>query len=207
MGSNQNHEIIYQLIEQFDFNELSAEDKLFVLSHLSESEYQNMRETIKDSKKYFTDNPEMMPDASIYKSLTRADKHKNVVVRTLNYSMQLYKVAVTILIILGITFLLFYKSNPGLYKQMLVHDTIYINKTDTVYSLLRDTIQIVKTLFVNIPQKSGTAQGRKLLAGNTVKNDCSKEICPSDVDRITHMVSSNNIAQDTFLSDFVVAIK
>jgi hypothetical protein len=206
MTTDQNLEKIYQLVEQFDFDELPDAGKSFVLTQMSGNEYRDMRETIKDSKKYFAGNPEIQPDDSILKSISNKYK-KNNFIRTLNYPLQFYKVAASILIILGITFMVFYKSNPGIYSQLAIHDTVYIRKTDTVISKIKDTIQIVKSIIIYSVKKSETISSKKLLADITHNADCSKEICPSDVERITSLTGKNNISRDSFLTDFVVSVK
>jgi len=207
METNHNLEKIYQLVEQFDYNELIDADKSFVLTQMTVNEYQNMHDTINESKNYFANKPEILPDDSILKSLSDKKRKKNIVVRSLNYRMQLYKVAASILIILGITFMIFYKSNPGLYNQLTIHDTIYIKKTDTVLSMIKDTIQVVKNIIVQAQQVTEVKSVNTLFANNIIKADCNKEICPSDVDKITRLAGTNNISKDSFLTDFVVSLK
>jgi hypothetical protein len=207
METNHNLEKIFQLVEQFDFNELTDSDKSFVLTQMTVNDYQNLRETIKESKSFYSNKPEILPDEAILKSLSDKKRKKNIVVKTLNYPMQLYKVAASILIILGITFMIFYKSNPGLYSQLTIHDTIYIKKTDTVISMIKDTIQVVKNIIVQAKQVKEAKSVNTLFANNISKTDCSKEICPSDVDKITKLAGTNNISRDSFLTDFVVSLK
>jgi len=207
METNHNLEKIYQLVEQFDFNELTDSDKSFVLTQMTVNDYQNMRETIKESKSFFSNKTEIPPDDAILKSLSGYTLKKNFIVRSLNYRMQLYKVAASILIILGITFMIFYKSNPGLYSQLTIHDTIYIKKTDTVISMIKDTIQVVKNIIVQAQQVAVVKSVNTLFANNIIKADCDKEICPSDVDKITRLDGTNNISRDSFLTDFVVLLK
>jgi len=207
MGTDQNLEKIYDLLEQYDFNELSETDKSFVLTQMSETDYENMRETIKDSKNYFDGKPEIQMDENIYNFLPDTMKKRNSVVRALNYPIQFYKVAASILIILGITFLIYYNNLPVRNGELAIHDTIYIKKTDTVFSTIRDSLKIIKNLIVQVPQKKASNTVTKYLANNDIKVDCKKELCPSDIEKITGLASSNSISQDTSLGDFVVSIK
>ncbi len=207
MATDQNIEKIYQLVEQFEFTELPAEDKLFVITYFSESDYQRMRETIKETKNYFENTPELTLDDSIYKSLSVLVRNKNVILKFAKYPLELYKVAASVLIILGITLMAFYKSYQSYSSNVVVKDTIYIKKTDTVFSIIRDTIQIVKNLVVYIPQKSDTNIRNTYLANNIGTSNCRNEICPSDIEKITGLAGTNNISRDSFLTDFMVSLK
>jgi hypothetical protein len=58
MDANQNIERAYELLEKFDFNELSEKDRLYILSVMTENEYGEMRDTIKDTDNFFVKSVE-----------------------------------------------------------------------------------------------------------------------------------------------------
>jgi hypothetical protein len=206
MKANQNMERIYELIEQFDFNELSESDKAYILTLISETEYNNMRNTLKDTENYFaqTLEPKLNDPA---KFIPDQSKNENRIIKLLKQPIQLYKVAASIVVILGIYSLIHYSNQQQKSNLLAVHDTIIIHKTDTVYSKLVDTIRIIKEKIVYVPQKQELLASNKILSDSKNVSDCNKEICPADLDKIKAMTYNNNVSHDKLLTGFIVSIK
>jgi hypothetical protein len=200
MKANQGIERVYELLEQFDFNELSEPDKNQVLSLMTDKEYINMRNTIKDAGNFFTNAEELTLNDSVYESLMNK-KSRNTLLKLLKKPVQIYKVAASVLVILGIYSVIHYSSLHSKNGALAVNDTIYIHKTDTVYSKLVDTVRIIKEKFIYISQEKQQLKSAKLLSASKNVYDCSKEICPEDIDKIIELASDGNISRDTVLRD------
>jgi hypothetical protein len=202
METNQNMERVYELLEQFDFNELSEHDKIYILSIMSEIEYINMRDTLKQTQFSFDSSVEPNRNDSLQALLMKKDKEENKILKFLKLPIQLYKVAASILIILGIYSAIHYSYPKEKNRLLAIGDTIYINKTDTVFSRLVDTVKIIKekVVFISSP--------KNILVSNSKNDyDCDKEICPNNVDKIKNLVFNNNVSNDTLWKDFIVSIR
>ena len=206
MKANQNMERIYELIEQFDFSELSETDKAYILTLISETEYNNMRNTLKDTENYFVQASEPILNDPERKSIADQSKDENRIIKLLKQPVQLYKVAASIVLILGIYSLIHYSNQQQKNDLLAVHDTIVIHKTDTVYSKLVDTIRIIKEKIVYVPQKQDLLASNKILTDSKSVSDCNKEICPADLDKIKALALNNNVSNDSLLKTFVVAL-
>jgi len=201
MKTNQNMERVYELLEQFNFNELSERDKIYILSVMPETEYINMRDTIKETEGFFTNAAELNLSDSLYKSLMNKSRKGNILLKLLKQSVQLYKVAASVLIILGIYSVIHYSNLHEKNSTLALNDTIYIHKTDTIYSKLIDTVRIIKEKIVYIPREKVRVAPVKLLSNSKNEYDCNKEICPDDIDKIKGLAFNNNISRDTLFKD------
>jgi hypothetical protein len=203
METNQNIERVYELLEQFDFNELSEQDKLFVLSQITETEYNKMRSTIKDTQTFFVHDIEPIRDNSSVTSSKKDTVNKNLLLHLLKQPIQFYKVAASIVILIGIYSAIQYFNPQGKSNLLTSNDKIYINKTDTVYSKIVDTITIIKERIIYIPKGIEVATSFKLVSNSKNKYDCNKEICPSDIDIIKELANNNNASKDTLLKELI----
>lgn len=206
MKAGQNIERIYELLEQFDFSELSAKDKNCVLSEMTEVEYYNMRETISDTQSLFehTDEPklETSPDG-----LNMKIKYKSPIIKLINRPMQLYKVAALIAVTFAISAVVRF---PGKYEKdnvIAMYDTVYIHKTDTLFTKIVDTVRIITEKIVKVPEEKTVSVAEKTIPSHIKESDCSTEICPGDIEQIKRLAYSSDISKDTLLSDFIVAIR
>ena len=91
MKENKALERIYELIENYDFNDLSDFERSLVLKHISEKEYRSMRLTIVDTRNLFDKLP---VDSKNFQPRTMK--------KLLNYSVELYKFAAAIIIFIGL---------------------------------------------------------------------------------------------------------
>jgi hypothetical protein len=207
MEVNQNMDKVNELLEQFDFNELSEQDKMYILSIMSEIEYINMRDTLKDTENFFAQSVDLNPNDSLYEFLMNNSKNENRFIKFLKHPIQLYKVAASIVIVLGI-YSFFHYSNPqGKNSLLALHDTIFINKIDTVYSKIVDTVKVIKEKIVYIPKERDLIASVKLLSNSKLEYDCNREICPNNVDKIKELAFNNNVSSDTLWKDFIVSVK
>lgn len=207
MESNRNMERAYELLERFDFNELPERDRLYILSVMTEDEYSEMRNTLKYTVGFFSNTAEPSMDESELTSLVAKNKRENNVIKLLKYPVQLYKVAASLLIVLGLYSVFQHSILQERYNLLASHDTVFIHKTDTIYTRLIDTINIIKTKIVFVPQKTDIAASGILLSVARNEYDCKKEICPNEVDQIKKLAYNNNASNDTLLKDFIVSLK
>ena len=190
MENEQNIEKIYDLIEKFNFDELSGKEKIFVLKYISLEEYNNMRSTITDTKDFFLNYP-------VKPTKEKASKFKKLV----TYPMELYKIAaiVLLLISIGIAFLKVRTSHQQ--KLLAIVDTVFIEKTDTIEIIKRRIVhkdsqvsQTPKSFIYPIPEAVN------------FDRDCLKEICPDDMGRFVEIKANGNISNDTALRNFIVSL-
>ena len=98
---------IHELIEEFDFSELSKVQQIQVLKELSEKEYGELRETIKMTVNFFENEPKLFADDLLKPVILKESKF----VRLISYSVPLYKVAAAVLLVFSFNFLISIKAN------------------------------------------------------------------------------------------------
>lgn len=198
MKKEQAIEKIYDLIEQFDFEELNEREKSIVLEHLSSAEYTSMRSTIADANALFTKY--RVPGISV-KRLT----FKKLAL----YPVAFYKIAVAIILLMGIAFLLSKNQNASKKDLLARIDTVFIEKTDTVVLNEIETIEIIKTKFVYKDLPAGnnnlSQTENSTLALDNLR-DCSIEICPDDMSVLSRIKTKGDFSKDTILTDFIVSL-
>lgn len=207
MATDKKLEKIYELLEQYDFCDLSEQDKNFVISAISEADYINMRKTIKDTENFFTITREPNLDESVRASLMNGNKKENRIIKFLNHPVQLYKVAASILIILALTTLFNHIKTHKVEGLQAYHDTVVVKNTDTLVVRLIDTVKIITNKIVYVNQSRNNDIQKQFLANNAVQPDCKIELCPNDIEAISNLTRKSNIVHDTLLSDFIMAIK
>src|SRR5450759_3680467 len=144
MKANPYLEQVYELLEQFDFKALSEKDKIFVLSKMSEEEYTKMRSSIKDTEVFFLNSSEPNLNEMLFSSIIQTNHKPNILIKILNQPVKLYQFAACIVLIIVIYTLKQYSDLPDKTSSLPAKDTIFIQKTDTVYSKLADTVWILK---------------------------------------------------------------
>lgn len=207
MEVNQNMGKVNDLLEQFDFNELSEQDKMYVLSVITEKEYNNMRGTINDVGTFFNNSEDVNLNSSIYKSLINKNKHVNILLKLLKQSIQLYKVAASVIVLIGLYSLIHFTNLKEKSSPISSNDTIFIYNTDTIYSKFVDTVRLIKEKIVFISREQDLLTPDKLLSNSKLEYDCNREICPNNVDRIKELAFNNNVSSDTLWKDFIVSVK
>jgi hypothetical protein len=89
---------LYELIEKYDFSELTKEQQQFVLTEVSSEEYTEFRNTIMETAAYFDEQPVLMAEDLIVPEL----KTENVLIKMANYKLPVYKVAAAMIVVLFI---------------------------------------------------------------------------------------------------------
>jgi len=204
MKVNQNMARVYELLEQFDWNELSEQDKSYILALMSDIEYIDMRNTLKETKNLFGHEAEPTFNDSFHTASINNNREENIFIKLLKQPIQLYKVVASVAFIIGIYSVIYYFNPQKKNDLSAFSDTILIHKTDTVYSRVIDTVRIIKEKIVYIPQMKSMDSPMKLMSNSKNEYDCKIDICPNDIDEIKELAYNNNASGDTLLNDFIV---
>mgnify|MGYP006108680883 CR=1 FL=1 len=122
---------IYEIIEKYDFSELTDQQRKLVLSEMTEDGYTNMRKTISLTTDFFDEEPILMAEDLVVPTI----KKKSVLVRLINYKLPIYKVAAILMIFLSVNHL---TPEEIASSTQLVEDTNeFIIDTDTFLSYNR----------------------------------------------------------------------
>ena len=201
-NNNNDVEKAYELLEQYDFSELTQENKLFILSVMSENQYTEMRAAI------YKVNNLIKPDieARIYMSQNLNQKESNKISKFLNYPVQIYKIAASIAILTA-GYLLIQKSNQNSTDKLISNNkTITVHVTDTVYRQVYDTVKIVENKVLAIDSGTNLKDKNELTDRSEEDINCDKELCPNDVAKIISLNNKNNISSDSSLNGILISL-
>jgi len=201
MKANRNFEKVYELLEQFDFKELLVDDRIYVLSKITEDEYNNMRDTLKDTETFFSNSTEPNINDSLLNSMMRTNHKPNMLFRILNQPVKFYQLAASILLLLGFYAIKQYSDLPDKNSALPKIDTIYIQKTDTVSSKLADTVRNIKEKIIYITRERDINTQDKLLFTITFEFDSGKIVCLGNNDRIKQQTFINYISSETLFKN------
>lgn len=196
MKTDPRTERIYELVEQFNFNELDEKEKEYVLSFMNEKEYNELRQTIKDTISYLDDAEDILP----HFNPTGRIKKMKAFGRFVSTPISLYKVAAIFVIALSILSLLKLRPNKSA-EHVSIADSIIIHTTDTVFLKIIDTLKVYREK----PALISFAFEKKENALQE-KSDCNRELCPDDIDIIKNMALNNSIIHDSLLKEFVMDV-
>jgi len=200
MEANNNIEKAYDLVEQFEFSELSKTDKSYILSIMTEAQYTKMRRTITDIK------VSLENDIEPILNMPQAKSNKNKLLQLANYPIRFYKVAASIAIIMAIYFMV-QKSTQNQTNQLIArNDTVIIHQIDTVYTKVYDTIRIIKSNVRSVQVGILQSENLGLITQPNQSSDCNKELCPNEIGRIISMSNKNNISSDSALNGLLVSL-
>ena len=197
MKANRYFEGVYELLEQFDFKELSEKDRIFVLSEMTESEYNDIRDTLKDTETFFSNSNEPGINDSLLNSIIHSNHTPNILIRILNQPVKFYQLAASIILLLGLFAIKQYSGIPDKNSALPSSDTIYIQKTDTLSSKLADSIRILKNKIIYISSEKDNNTQAKLLSVAANEFDSGEVICPNSTYRIKEQPFENNVSSDT----------
>ncbi|MBN2892492.1 MAG: hypothetical protein JXL97_11540 [Bacteroidales bacterium] len=198
MSNEKSIEQIYELIELFDYEELTQKQKEFVLLHITRKEYENMRSTIADTKELFAKYPE-----------TIKTKGKSSFKKILTFPLELYKVAAIVIILFGIGVLFSKMNSTTNQTNIFSNDTVFMTIIDTLFIEKIDTVEIVKNQIVykNKEQKTNNFQeDSPIYAEYNYPKINEFNVNPDDIDVINKLKTNGNLSQDSALSDFVVTV-
>jgi hypothetical protein len=201
MKANRYFEGVYELLEQFDFKELSEKDKIYVLSEMTENEYNNMRSTLMDTETFFSNSSEPNINDSLFNSIMRTNHKPNILIKILNQPVKFYQLAASIILLLGLYAIKQYSDLPDKNSALPVNDTIYIQKTDTVSSKLADTVRNIKEKIIYVTKERDINSQDKLLSTATFEFDSGKIVCPGNIDRIKQQTFINYISSETLFKN------
>ncbi len=195
MKANENIEKVYELVEQFDFEELSEHDQFMVLAVISEVEYCAMRFSIKETQLYFAQD-----DLPILKATSFVrEPRPNVLLRFLKQPIPLYKVAASILVMVGL-FAGYEMIKPKQNKFFASAQNITTAmKRDTVFVNILDTLEIIKERIVYVERIECAQMAQVKPSESKSVLDCDKEMCPKEIEMLKNLACNNKIGNDTVL--------
>jgi hypothetical protein len=188
---------IYEFVEKLDFSELSAHEKTFVLGYISEQDYREMRATINSTKDFFARHP-----------AAGLQEKRFFLKRIITYPVELYKIAALILLVFA-AFMFFKDRKAGRQELLALADTVYVLKTDTVFSTFPEILTVVKrrhTLNEATPAETGMTYIYGKLDRIYRKTDGPIEISPDDINILCKSKTANDFYGDSALTDFIVSL-
>jgi hypothetical protein len=201
MKANRHFERLYEMLEQFDFNELSENDRIYVLSEMTENEFNNMRSTLKDTKTFFSNSCEPNINESIFNSLISTNHRPNILIKILNHPVKFYQLAASILLLLGLYFIIQYSELPDKNSAIPINDTIYIRKPDSLSSKLADTVKNIKEKIIYITREKDTNPMDKLLFTAKFEFDSGKIGCPTNFEIIKQVTFFADTSGETLFKN------
>ena len=209
MKANTHLERIYELLEQFDFNELPENDRIYVLSKMAEDEYINMRSSIKDTETFFSNSSEPEISVSLLSSIIRTNHKPNLLIKILNKPVKFYQLAASIALLLAIYAIKQYSDLPDKNSAIPLYDTIFIQKidtlspklSDTLGSKLADTVKYIKEKIINMSGEKGINNQAKLLSTTAYVSDSTNIVYPKTTDYIKELTITKDISRDTLFKN------
>ena len=123
-----------------------------------------------------------------------------------DYPIKFYQVAASIAIMISIISMFEHSNNDKTNALIAKNDTVIFQKTDTVYSIVHDTIEIIKEK-VRIAHSDIQIQKEKdLTDSSNIKTDCANNVCPHEMDALIAMNSRNTIKNDTILKGVLLSL-
>ncbi len=202
MEGSVNIEKAYELIEQFEFAELSDADRLYVLSVMTETEYSDMRRTVSALNVLMDSDIEPRAIIPVQPQKSRGGR----LLRMVNYQVKMYQVAASVALLIA-SYVVFHVPDQQVVSPLIARvDTVFVHQTDTVYATLYDTVTIVE---YKVEPKHGrihNPESTETVAQSDKSIDCSQELCPSEVGAITEMNRMNSISSDSTLRGLLVSL-
>jgi len=126
-----NEKSLHELIENYDFSELSIAQQQFILTEMSREEYTNMRKTIIETIIYFDEAPILMAEDIVSPKV----KSNHLLLKFVNYKIPVYKIAALLVIVFSIQNLIPEEIPSN--NQVSERTNEYIIDTDTFLSCSR----------------------------------------------------------------------
>ena len=202
MDAKNNIEKAYELIEQFEFAELSDTNRLYVLSVMTEDEYSKLRSTISGVKTLL--EVDIEPGSNILRLQRKSGSAR--LLQLVHYPVKLYQVAAGVAILTALYLFIekpIHNTNIPLIART---DTVYMHKTDTVYARVFDTIKIFESKVHSIKADLKQNENKGFIAQSNQIIDCNSYICPGEVGEITTMNTKNTISGDSALKEWLVSL-
>ncbi len=195
MSSDKKTNRVFELAEKFEFRELLSMDKKYILSVMTEEEYNDLRNTINSLPNYFTRDIEPITNIPPIGYNCK----KNRFTKFIQYPLQLYKVA-AIIIIGFFLFNINQHDDESLNSELLTQkDTVFINKKDTITQIIHDTVWAVETK--NSISKISRTEN---VINQPINNEY--DLSPDNVEKIMSMTNNNSLANDSILKSVLVLL-
>jgi hypothetical protein len=143
-------ENIYDLIENYSFDTLTATEQALVLSEISRDEYEAMRQTVADSKTAFQ-SEHLAPSLSVGQNLSSHFDKKHSILNTylgwLSIQIPLWFWLLS-MVTLAASFVLFYNKKTIVTPAETIIEKVYVHEVDTIYiekEVKKSTTKSVKT--------------------------------------------------------------
>lgn len=201
MEANRYFEGVYELLEQFDFKDLPEKDKIYVLSGITENEYNDMRNTLKDTETFFSSSSEPDINDSIFNSIIHTNHKPNILLKILNKPVKFYQFAASILLLLGLYTIKQYSELPDKNSALPLNDTIYIQKSDSVSSKLADTVKNFKEKIIYVTSEKDINVQDKLLSSAILEFDSDVISFPSKTEGIKQHTYFTNTSSETLFKN------
>jgi hypothetical protein len=179
-------EKVYELLEQSDFKDLPEKDRIYVLSGLTESEFNEMRGALQETEAFFSNACEPVINGSLLNS-TGINSKSNFLIKLLNRPVKFYQLAASILLILGLLIIKQYSDSPVKNSAIPVRDTLNIDKSDSLSSKLADTVKNIREKIVFISRKNNTNNSNEILSTAKFAFDSDNFITSSNIARIRQL--------------------
>ncbi len=198
MKKEQNTVRLYDLVESYEFIELTEKDKEFVLGMISEEDYNKMRLTIGDVRRLVVE-PLMVEETF----------KKSRILGILKYPVEFYKIAVAAILIIALGFMASTIISPSANEFVAQADTVFVYKTDTITLLPKEFAENkIKRIgsavmdFGHEPKVLPERSGRKIIPDAPYVQDLG----PEDMTRLVNYSLKNNASYDSSLKEFVVSL-
>jgi hypothetical protein len=201
MKPNRYFERVYELLEQFDFKELSDKDRIYVLSVMTENDFNDMRNTLKDTETFFSNSCEPNINDSLLNSIISTNHRPNILIKILNRPVKFYQLAASILLLLGLYIIKQYSNLPDKNSALPINDTIYVYKKDSLSSKLADTVKNIKEKLIYVSRKKDINPQDKLLSTATFEFDSGKIVCPGNIERIKQLTFFTDTSSETLFKN------
>ena len=196
---NYEEKTIHDLVERFDFNELSPNDRALVLKTMSKMEYQNLRLTAVQTESFFDQPLDIKPKPDTLELLQdRLKKRKATPLLWLNiekiftYRLPAYQVGLGLIALFLVFQFLPKKSTPNETSTPTeyVYETIY----DTIEHTVVKHIPIDRIVYKTIPAATALTQptSDKSLQN---PNDVPSDNAPLNIQDIQKSMGNSKINQ------------
>ena len=210
MRDQENLNKLQELIEKYNFEKLSKEDREFVLNYYSQDEYEELRSVVGKSKSFFENQNSIKPDDKILNKLHHQIEEKSWISNIINYQIPLYKLVASVIILFGVMFIFINQQNLKFQNQIAQVDTDYIENFDTVIITEYDTVEKIKKDLVNNENNDLrvrpmiTASNKTQISADYPVTLKTRSFNPKDLDRLLKYSKSNSIKYDNNLATYVV---
>lgn len=220
MDKEKQQALVYEWLEKFSFEELSAQQRQKVLQLMPESHYQAMHQSLEKAKEEFetAQEPLLPPEMKekIAEKLTKTSKIKSI----LNYSVPIYQVAAVFVLFFGLLALFFRPTGEKQTVYLRQTDTVFVRQTDTVRLLAYDSLQPAHTSQPTASPKQPTVSEKKQEKSRREVSEKQEEntesdkkpmlgfasLSVSDLEKVERSAAGYSLAEDSMLTRFRVTV-